>query len=286
VSDDRLDHMRALADEGAALAAQARAAEQRASGATATDRSGAVTVTLDDQGRVSGVAVANGWRRLLGSLALDEAVIEAVGAATRRRFEAWGDAYADQAPAPADFAWRRPDGDAYADQARVAADSADRDDVARRQHSPVAAGSVDREDFARRLQEAAGGGGPMSVEDSEVALRELLALVESIDQGLDEVSGALDGALRATYTGRSSDRKVQVTVTGGGDVTAVGYDRQWLLQAHEINIARQTAAAFRAAYLEAGRHGVREIVADSRLGEAQQLAQDPLGLARRLRLTD
>ncbi|MCY1141173.1 hypothetical protein OWR29_24505 [Actinoplanes sp. Pm04-4] len=248
MSDDRLDHMRALADEGAALAAQARAAEQRASGATATDRSGAVTVTLDDQGRVSGVAVANGWRRLLGSLALDEAVIEAVGAATRRRFEAWGDAYAEQAP--------------------------------------VAAGSVDREDFARRLQEAAGGGGPMSVEDSEAALRELLALVESIDEGLDEVSGALDGALRATYTGRSSDRKVQVTVTGGGDVTAVGYDRQWLLQAHEVNIARQTAAAFRAAYLEAGRHGVREIIADSRLGEAQQLAQDPLGLARRLRLTD
>jgi hypothetical protein len=248
VSDDRVDHLRALAEEGAALAGQARAAEQRASGATATDRTGAVTVTLDDEGRVSGVAVAQGWRRLIGSLALDQAVIEAIGAASRRRLETWGEAYADQAPAPA--------------------------------------AALDHDAFAQRLQAAASGGGPMSVEDSQVALRELLALVESIDQGLDEVSGALAGALSATHTGRSPDRKVQVTVTGGGDVTAIGYDRQWLLEAHEINVARQTAAAFRAAYQEAGRHGVREMIAGSRLGEAQQLAQDPLALARRLRLTD
>ncbi|MCO8274212.1 hypothetical protein M1L60_26785 [Actinoplanes sp. TRM 88003] len=248
MSDDRLDHLHELAEEGAAFAGRARAAEQRASGATASDRTGAVTVTLDDEGRVSGVAVGSGWRRLIGSLALDEAVIEAVRSAGERRFEAWGDAYADPGPAPA--------------------------------------AGFDRDEFTRRLQDAVTGSGPMSAEDSQAALRELLALVESIDQGLDEASAALTGALAATWTGRSPDRKVQVTVTGGGDVTAVGYDRQWLLQAHEINIARQTAAAFRAAYEEAGRHGVREIVADSRLGETQVLAQDPVALARRLRLID
>ncbi|MBL7258749.1 hypothetical protein [Paractinoplanes lichenicola] len=248
MSDDRLDHLRELAEQGEALARQARTAEERASGATATDAAGAVTITLDGDGRVSGVAVASGWRRLLGSEALSQAVIEAVQAATVRRVEAWGDAYADQTPA----------------------------------ESPV----IDRDDFARRLQAAADGGGPMSPEDSQAALRELLSLVESIDQGLDQVSAEVGGALAATFTGRSPDRKVQVTVTGGGDVADVTYDRAWLLQAHEINIARQTAAAFRAAYEEAGRHGVQELIGRSKLGEAQALLQDPLGLARRLRLTD
>ncbi|WP_250029446.1 energy transducer TonB [Paractinoplanes maris] len=248
MTDDRLEHLRVLAERGETLAAQARAAGQRASGATGADPAGAVTVTLDEQGRVGEVTVVPGWRRRLGSLALDEAVIEAVRVATRRRFEAWGDAWAGDAPATAP--------------------------------------ALDRDDFTRRLQAAAGGSGPLSAEDSRAALRELLTLAESIEQGLDQVSGALSGALAATHTGRSPDRKVRVTVTGGGDVTAIAYDRQWLLQAHEINVARQTTAAFRAAYAEADRHGVRELIAESRLSEAQQLAQDPLGLARRLRLTD
>jgi hypothetical protein len=75
-----------------------------------------------------------------------------------------------------------------------------------------------------------------------------------------------------------------VTVSGGGDVLEVRYVQAWLLEAHEINIGRQTLAAFRDAYEQAAERGVDRLIAGSSLGEVQRLSQDPFGLARRLRL--
>ena len=219
-----------------------------------SDGTASVSVTLDADGRVAAVTVAAGWQRRVGDDGLADAVLEAVRDAATRRFTAWGDAYG---------------GESKSDPAAV---------------SGSAKVVSDRNDFQRRLQEAASG--DMSETDRQAALTELLHLAQAIERGIDEVSERLDGTLSATHRGQSPDRHVTVTVTGAGEVTAVRYDRSWLRQAHEINISRQSTAAFRAAYENAAAQGVQKLIADSSLGEVQRAVQDPYGLARRLRLTD
>jgi DNA-binding protein YbaB len=117
--------------------------------------------------------------------------------------------------------------------------------------------------------------------EREAALVALLEVVESIERGLDEVSGKLQHTVNAIHIGHSPHREVTVEVTGGGDVTAVRFDRRWLRNAHEADLARQLTAAFRAAYAQAAAHGVQQLIADSPLGEAQWVMQDPIGFVRR-----
>lgn len=255
VSDDRLDDWRRLLDQGESLVRDASSAA-RAGAATGRDETGSVRVVLDADGRVAAVNVAAAWRRRLGEKGLSEAVLEAVRDAAVRRLEAWGEAY----------------GAGGDDQlGERSGDAGDRP-------------GVDPGDLQRRLREVATG--PMSESDRRVALTELLELAEAIERGLDEVSGRLRATLAATHTGQSADRHVTVTVTGGGEVTAVRLSRTWLRQAHEANIGRQITAAFRAAYERTAAHSVDKLISDSPLGEIQRAAQDPLGLARRLRLSD
>jgi DNA-binding protein YbaB len=252
--DDRLDAFGRVVEEGDAFLRTARSAAQ-VSGAPGSDASGSVTVTLDSQGRVTRVVVANGWQRRLGADGLSDAVVEAVRDATMQRLNAWGQAYGEgstEAPASA---------------------AAGADDM-----------GVDRGELQRRLQAAATG--PMSAEDRRAALYELLELAENIERGIDEVSGKLQATLTATHAGQSADRHVTVTVTGGGDVVGVRFDRAWLREAHELNVGRQITGGFRAAYEKVAAHGVTQLIADSPLGAVQRATQDPIELARRLRLTD
>jgi DNA-binding protein YbaB len=141
------------------------------------------------------------------------------------------------------------------------------------------------EDFHQRLR-AVTSSRHMSEADREVALAELLALAQGIERGIDDVSERLNATLSASHTGRSPDGHVTVVMTGGGDLSAVRLDRPWLRDAHEINISRQTTAAFRAAYKAVAEKGPQSLIEDSPLGEVRRATQDPLGLARRLRLTD
>jgi hypothetical protein len=55
----------------------------------------------------------------------------------------------------------------------------------------------------------------MSDDERRAAQLELLALAEAVERDIDEVSGRLQAALAATYTGQSPDRVVTVTMTGG-----------------------------------------------------------------------
>jgi DNA-binding protein YbaB len=126
----------------------------------------------------------------------------------------------------------------------------------------------------------------MSSADGRAAVLEVLAMAEAVERGIDEVSTRLQWAIDTRHTGRSADRHVTVTITGGGEVTGVRYDRRWLRDAHEINIGRQTLSAFAAAYASAARSGVDRLIADSPLGAVARSGQDPFGLARRLRLRD
>jgi DNA-binding protein YbaB len=243
---DPLEDLGRLLAEAAAAREQSRAAAAGAVSVRGSDSTQVVTVSLDGDGHVAAVHVAAGWRQQLDPEDLGDAVREAVQAAAVARLAAWGEAYADEP---------------------VAATTA-----------PV--GNT----FAKQLNEVATA--RMSSADGRAALLELLAMAEAVERGLDEVSGRLQSTVDATHTGRSADRHVTVTVTGGGDVTGVRYDRGWLRDAHEVNIGRQTVSAFAAAYASAARSSVDRLIAESSLGKVQRAAQDPFGLARRLRLHD
>jgi DNA-binding protein YbaB len=205
---DPLEALGQLLGEADAARERTRAAAARTADARGSDSTGAVTATLDGDGHVSAVQVAGGWRRWLDPQELGDAVRESVQAAAVARLAAWGEAYAD--------------------------DSAPSSDVARAA-SPV------HDDFAEQLREASTA--RMSSADGRAALLELLAMAEAVERGLDEVSARLRSTIDATHTGRSTDRHVTVTVTGGGEVTEVRFDRGWLRDAHEINIGRQTMSA-------------------------------------------
>lgn len=240
-----------LIEQGDAFTRAALAAAQVGSEA-GSDVTGSVTVRLDVQGLVGEVTVTAGWRDQLSVEDLPAAVVEAVRDAVMQRMSAWAQAYG-----------------------------------AASEVTPVAAAAAtpevwDRAEFQRRLQEVSTA--PMSEQDRLAALTGLLELVEGIEQGLDEVTGKVGSALSAAHTGHSRDRRVSVTLTGAGEVVAVRFDRAWLRQAHEANIGRQTNAAFRAAYEKRAQRGVDQLIADSPLGRAQRATQDPLSLARRLRL--
>ncbi len=251
--DGSLDGLARLLEEGEGLVRRARAAES-GSASTGSDPTGSVSVTLDVHGRVSVVTVSAGWQRQLGAEDLSGAVVEAVRSASIQRLNAWGDSFGEP-----DTSTATPAGAA----------------------EPVA---LDRDDFQRRLHAAATG--PMSAEDRQAALSELLELAEGIERGIDEVSGKLQATLNAVHTGYSPDRHVTVSMTGGGEPTAVRFGRAWLREAHEINIGRQVTAAFRAAYEQVAANGVQKLIADSPLGEVQRATQDPFGLAHRLRMTN
>jgi len=262
--DDRLGSLPRLFEEGEALLRDARSAV-RASADPGSDATGSVSVRLNAQGQVIGVSMAAGWQRRLGVDGLPDAVVEAVRDAAVRRLTAWGSAYGQDPANRSDVATGTPSGG-------VATGDAMEDRV-----------PLDRDDFQQRLQAAATG--PMSGEDRRAALLELLALAEAIERGIDEVSGKLQDTLNARYSGHSPDRHVTVSMTGGGEVSAVRCDREWLRGAHELNVGRQITAAFAAANQQVAAHGVDKLIADSPLGQVQRATQDPLGLARRLRLT-
>jgi DNA-binding protein YbaB len=149
----------------------------------------------------------------------------------------------------------------------------------------VASDDLDRASVAQELRRLTSDR-RMTGEDTTVALLELLHLVEDLERGIDEVTERLPAVEAAVYIGRSADRHVTVAVTGAGEVTEVRFDHSWLARAHEINIGRQVASAFAAAYTAAARHGIDQIIAASSLGEVQRAVRDPLDLAYRLRLAD
>jgi DNA-binding protein YbaB len=248
---DPLEDFGRLQRDAGAERERARAAAAAAADARGRDSTGAITVSLDGDGHVAAVQVAAGWRRWLDPDDLGDAVREAVQAAALARLAAWGAVYADDSAVSSDVATDAP---------------------------PV------RDTFAEQLRDVSTA--RMSSEDGRAALLELLAMAEAVERGLDEVSARVQSTIDATHTGRSGDKHVTVTVTGGGEVTGVRYDRGWLRDAHEINIGRQTVSAFAAAYASAARSGVDRLIAESSLGEVQRAAQDPFGVARRLRLHD
>jgi DNA-binding protein YbaB len=228
----------------------ARFAQRQAAEAHGSDPSAAVTVGLDPRGRVDAMTVAADWRRRVRG-SLPDAVRAAVQAVTTARLEAWANAMNDPSA-----------------------------DVAPATEADLQA----PRDFAVRLQEAVTA--HPTPEAGEAALGALLGILQQVERGLDQASAQVERALSRAVQGRSSDGKVAVTLSGGGDLREVRYDRPWLQHAAGSSISRQTLAALRDAYSQLDQDGVAKLIADSPLGEAQRAVQDPFGLASRMRLTD
>ncbi|WP_182112488.1 MULTISPECIES: YbaB/EbfC family nucleoid-associated protein [unclassified Actinotalea] len=228
---------------------------ERASGAaegtfTGTDATGTVTVVVTPTGHFVEVRVPVTWRDELAPEGLAPAVMDARTEAAMARMAQWGEAVADEldAPAPA----TRPLPPAYESLAgRI-------DEYVTRHASPEEAQAT-TDAFAEFL-------------------REVLA---SIDEAKAEVARAQS----AEIVGTSEAGHVRVVVNGTGDVVGVRYDEGWLERAHPANIGRETVQAQAAALRAAGGRTPASVVAGTRLGELERLANDPEALARRLRMT-
>jgi DNA-binding protein YbaB len=251
VNNDPVERLAELRDRADSVAQKMEAAQAQSADFTGTDESGLVSVTLAAVGHVQEVRVERGWREQLGAAGLGAAVREAAAAAATARLEAWGDAFIEQEDSP----------------------------DPRPRPMPLTF-----ETTAHQLDELATG--KLDGSQRRAALEELLAMAEAIERGIDQVSGQMQAHLDAEYTGRSQGGHVTVKISGAGAIDEVRYDPRWLLEAHELNIGRETTDAFRAAYRRAGERTVADMVANSPLGEIQALGQDPLGLARRLYLRD
>lgn len=243
MDDRRWNELARLRDEVGAAVRLAGAPGVSDARFTGGDAAGAVTATVDGDGRVCAVTVARGWRGRVGPTGLSAAVRDAVRAATTARLGAWGSVAGIDNKTDAD---------------------------------PAA-------DLARRLA-AATDGVTMDVARGREVLREILSMLTTIDESLDELSTELRPGAQPVFTGRSGAGHVTTRVDGSGTVVDVVLDQRWLRGAAETGIARELGEAFESAYRSAAAHSPRSLIAHSRLGALQRMATDPALLAQRLGL--
>jgi DNA-binding protein YbaB len=215
---------------------------------TAKDDTGAITVTLDAQGRISAILVSMTWKTSYTAHSLAAGVNAAANAAGVARLEQWGTTLVE--------ADERPSERGLAPQ-------------------------LDADDLAQRLSEAVDRDRSGSVDASMQVMRDLLhELVESIEEVRDEVREHLT----KEYTGRSASGHVKATIGGNGTLLDLTFDSTWLDSAHPANIGREATQALHEAYRQAGGEDVETIVARSPLGRIQRLSEDPVALARAMGL--
>ena len=247
--DDPLEKLARLRDQSDVFAQKMSAVRASGSSYSGNDETGIITANLGVDGEVVGIVVGKDWRRQIGVDRMAAAVQEAVRAAAIGRVQAWSEAFVEQEEAV---------------------------------DPPPRPTALLDDTFAQRLGDVASL--RMTREDGEATLRQLLALAEAIEDSIDQVSDQIQSAMNASYTGRSQSHNVSVTMTGGGDITGIHYDRYWLADASDIAISRETTEAFQATYRQLGQQTTNDIIARSPLGEIKDLSEDPLALARRLNL--
>lgn len=201
---------------------------------TAKDRTGAVSVTIDGQGRISQILVSMGWKQSLSADSLTAAVNEATTTAAIERMNTWG------------------------------TDVVDASERGLEQPTPLPA-----DDIVARLSQAADADGSGTVERSMQAMRDLLReLVDSVD----DVQREVREHLTREYAGRSGSGHASATVAGNGTLVDLAFDRSWLDSAHPNNIGREAVQAIHDAYQKASQQDVQTIIERSPLGRLQQLA--------------
>lgn len=244
--DETLSRVERARDEAADFAVRMARAQRPDARFECSDGTGAVAAVVDGEGRVIDVLLHRDWRARVGVDGLGAALQEAVGQATSARLEDFAVTVGEELDRPA----------------------------------PRSAGTHRVTEAVRaRLAQAHGGTG----RDHPLDPGEILELLETIESSLDTLSGQFEVALNRRHTGRSRARHVAAILTGGGALVGVEFDKRWLVNAHEVNIRRETREALQAAYQAAGQDTVRNLMHSSRLGSALgNPADDPFTLIQEL----
>jgi DNA-binding protein YbaB len=214
VVDDPLEELAKLRDDLDVTAQKLDAVSKAAAGPfTGSDSTGSVSVAVDGSGRVQAVTVGREWRTELGVDRLGAAVIEAIHAAATIFMDelASGTAAQDEAADPT-----------------------------------VRPAPLLSESLASELNQLSSGA--LTGDELQAGMAEMLSLLQTVNDSLDQVATQVTAFAAATHTGRSRSGHAWATVSGGGNVVDVGYNKRWLVNAHEFNVSRETREAFEAAY--------------------------------------
>jgi DNA-binding protein YbaB len=215
---------------------------------TAKDDSGAVTVTVSAEGRISGVVVAGRWVDTYTADTLTGGINEAFAQAAATRLEQWGTSFADpQTPVE-------------------------------RMPAPMP-----HESLASRLRDAVQEDRTGTAEATMERMRDML---HELNESIEQVKAEVDAHLAREYSGRSPSGHARATIAGNGNLLDLKLDRDWLDRAHPTNIGREATQAIHEAYRKAGTEDVDTIIARSPLGRLQRLSEDPFALAQELGLRD
>jgi DNA-binding protein YbaB len=215
---------------------------------TASDSTGAVTITLDKAGVLQDVKVHASWRKSLEPTMLVLAVQEAISTAVAQRTETWSTRFAEQSNEP---------------------------------DPPVRPMPPSSESVASQLSALTDENG---AGQHAAGLEELLAMVKSVNAGIEQATSEVGAYIAAEYPGRSSSGHVKALVAGSGAIKDLTFDRRWIEKAHHFNVGRETTEAIHDAHQKLANHSVQGIIDASPLGEVLALANDPVALAERLRL--
>lgn len=242
------DDLRRLYGDASTLSRQISQAQAPDTRFVAADPTGHVTITIDGQGQVCDVRLDPRWRRRLSSTDLPGAILAAFEAATLARVAAIDIALTERLSAPEHA------------QPGLASD-------------PLAAGAT-----AETVSDAA------TPEAVVGAMREVLGMLQTLDESIDQLASHVNAQADKPYTGHSASRRTAVTINAAGLVLDIRLTPNWIAKAHEYNITRELREAFVAAYQAAAEHNIHTIVDSSPIGALARIAGNPADLARRLGL--
>jgi len=124
------------------------------------------------------------------------------------------------------------------------------------------------------------GEGPAG-NDAQRAMREMLTLIESAQEQLDDAINATRDHLRRSYAGQDSGRHITVQVSGSGEFRQVEADEKFLRRAPDDYVDRALNDAFADAYRTADAASAEATPGDA-LRELKALTDNPDEMLRRL----
>jgi DNA-binding protein YbaB len=234
---DPLEDLSVAREEADVLTQQLERTHQLMERVEGADESGEVRVLLDRDGSFESVRIGFAWRQKFGPERLSPLIVEAIGAAKTARLEAWAHAFGevDDEPAP---------------RARPSADG-----------DPIVTAMRELTENPQNAPEA-------TFQAANTVLTDLI-------DGLDEANRLLDAHADSTFKGRSSSGHVTVTVSGGGELQSVDFDRRWIERAHDANVSREATEAILRAGKEAREQGLSAILQTTKIAQIARLATDP-----------
>ena len=220
-------------------------AHERMEVASGKDRSGEILVRARPDGTVEDVVIGSAWMRHVAPDELGATIMDAYTDATTQVLNTWGQAVVEEADRPA----LRP-----------------MPDVGSSLHA--------------RLDELTD---PAVVsERSEEVLTRLADYLAEVNEEIDGLTAEAESVAAAVSVGVS--RGVEVSVNGMGTLVDVRVEPVKAAGTNGAGIARDVMRAYKDAVRQARTRTVDDVIAASKIGELQRLADDPRALAERFGL--